>query len=131
MGADSDLIVNAAAFDPKNASEAIVMAKAAGRELDAKTPRWYHVGAAKYREMEDTGETQWLKPKFLPGGMDGNIPSRDKDRTLPIRTYKPDNSQPSKGVLLYFHAGGWVCACLDGGYLFERPFRVESSRMGL
>jgi len=70
--------------------------------------RWYEVGAAEFRRMVYAGETQFPVPPLLPGANDDTVPSRDPGRHIPIRVYKPDNGNPSKGIYLYIHGGGFV-----------------------
>ena len=70
--------------------------------------RWYEVGAAEFRRMVYAGETQFPVPPCLPGAEDDTVPSREPGRDVPIRVYKPDNGNPSKGVYLYIHGGGFV-----------------------
>ena len=109
MEPGSDIVVNATAFDPQNASEGLLAMKVASAQLDAIAPRWYRVGAAKYRDMVEKGETPWPAPTYLAGAVDSGIPSSESGREILTRVYEPENGRPSKGILLYFHPGGWVC----------------------
>lgn len=109
MEPGSDIVVNATAFDPQNASEGLLAMKVASAQLDAIAPRWYRVGAAKYRDMVEKGETPWPAPTYLAGAVDSGIPSSESGREIPTRVYEPENGRSSKGILLYFHPGGWVC----------------------
>ncbi len=70
-------------------------------------PRWYEVGAQKFREMRNNGET----PLPMPVKLDGEnvqLPSRDAGRSIPCRIIKPDNGAEVKGVYMHIHGGGWV-----------------------
>ena len=69
--------------------------------------RWYEVGAAKYREMREAGQTALPAPIMLDG-THIEIPSREAGRSIPCRMMKPDGDVPIKGVLLHIHGGGWV-----------------------
>lgn len=108
MAIESDLTINVSKFRPENVDEETKKVNAVITELMSKGPNWYEVGPAKYREMHERGETPLPKPVFLPNSIDTTIPSRDRSRPIPIRLYKPDNGQPSKGVFLHFHGGGLV-----------------------
>jgi acetyl esterase/lipase len=102
----------------------------------------FKVGAAKFRQMRENGETPIPKPTVLPEGHDIIIPSRDSDRSIPCRLFHPTSSKP-KGVILHIHGGGWVlmshstsdpllkfyadvsgCAVISAGYRLapENPF---------
>lgn len=65
------------------------------------------IGAAAYRKLRAEGRTAFPKPIILPEGINGTIPSREPDREIPYRMFKPENGA-SKGVLLHIHGGGWV-----------------------
>lgn len=102
----------------------------------------FKVGAAKFRQMRENGETAFPKPTVLPEGRDISIPSRDSNRQIPCRLFHPASSKP-KGVILHIHGGGWVlmshgtsdpllkfyadasgCAVISAGYRLapEHPF---------
>lgn len=68
-------------------------------------PKWYEVGAEKYRQMRWNGETSLPQPRVLDEGIDTTIPSRDKARSITCRIFKGDGK---KGVFLHIHGGGWV-----------------------
>ena len=76
-------------------------------EIMRGAPKWYEVGAAKYREMRARGETPLPPAKFLDSATQSSLPSRDAGRDIPIRILKPQNSQPT-GIYLHIHGGGWV-----------------------
>jgi acetyl esterase/lipase len=104
----SDLSINACRFRPEKISGETKSANHLQEERAAKGPRWYEVGAARYREMREQGQTSLPVPEYFPNASDGAIPSRDHGRTVPIRVYRPDNGQPSQGVLLHVHGGGFI-----------------------
>jgi acetyl esterase/lipase len=58
--------------------------------------------------MVYAGETHFPELPLLPNARDTNVPSREAGREIPIRYYKPDNGEPSRGVYLYLHGGGFV-----------------------
>lgn len=77
--------------------------------LGASGPRWFEVGAAKYRAMREAGETPLPQATLLEKGQDIELPSRDAGRSIPCRLMLPDDmSRGTKGVFCHFHGGGWV-----------------------
>lgn len=110
MPIPSDLTLNVSKFRPESITEPTKQAAALLERVTANGPRWWEVGAQKYREMWEHGQTSLPKPVYLPEALDGTLPSRDAGRDIPIRIYKPDNGQPSKGIVLHFHGGGFVLA---------------------
>ncbi|KAF9889232.1 hypothetical protein FE257_007545 [Aspergillus nanangensis] len=108
MAITSDLSLDASRFHPDNIDEATKKINTFITEITTNGPKWYNVGVVRYREMRETGETPLPVPVYLPGAIDAAIPSREQGRMIPIRVYKPDNGQPSKGIYLYFHGGGFV-----------------------
>ncbi len=77
-------------------------------DMTIKSPQWHEVGATKYRQMRERGETPLPVPVYLPGARDATLPSRDAGRDIPIRVYEPEEGRPSKGIFLHFHGGGFV-----------------------
>jgi len=70
-------------------------------------PKWYEVGAVKYRVLRKEGKTPLPKPIVLDAGKSFSIPSRDKGRDIPCRLMMPENGRPV-GVYMHIHGGGWV-----------------------
>lgn len=70
-------------------------------------PRWYDIGAEKYRQMRMNGETPLPKPTILDSGKNFTIPSREPNRAIPCRSFVPETGK-SKGVYYHIHGGGWV-----------------------
>lgn len=106
----SDITIETSKFHPENVTEATKQAAALLESITSNGPRWWEVGITKYREMRELGQTPLPVPVYLPGAIDSSVPSREAGREIPIRVYKPDNGQPSKGVFLHFHGGGFVLA---------------------
>jgi acetyl esterase/lipase len=77
-------------------------------KLTSASVRWHEVGAAESRRMVYVGLTQFPVPPLLPNSKDNTVPSRESDRHILVRIYKPDNGESSKGAYLYFHGGGFV-----------------------
>ncbi|CAG8027302.1 unnamed protein product [Penicillium nalgiovense] len=110
MSITSDFTINTSKFRPENVTESTKKAAALLEDITTNGPRWWEVGIERYREMRELGQTPLPKPAYLLEALDGTIPSRDAGREIPIRIYKPDNGQPSKGIFLHFHGGGFVLA---------------------
>ncbi|KAH9905904.1 Alpha/Beta hydrolase protein [Xylariomycetidae sp. FL2044] len=104
MTLSSDLTINPQAFTIRKDVEQLNQVLS---QQTAKGERWYEIGAPRYRVMWEAGETWLPKPVFLPGAQDADIPSRDPGRTIPVRVYQPDGGKQPRGLLLYFHGGGW------------------------
>lgn len=108
MPLSSDITINAAVFQPEQIDAST---KKVNQIIDGnrgKHPAWYEVGAAIYRQMSREGKGALPVPIKLPNARDVAIPSRSLGRDIPVRVYVPDNGEPSRGVFLYFHGGGFV-----------------------
>lgn len=110
MPITSDLSLNAARFHPSSVRDETKEINTFLEDITAKGPRWHEVGTAKYRQMRETGETPLPVPVYLLAARDAALPSREAGRDIPVRVYAPDNGQPSKGIFLHFHGGGFVLA---------------------
>ncbi|KAK4867691.1 hypothetical protein LT330_001201 [Penicillium expansum] len=110
MPITSDITLDISKFNPENVTEPTKKAAALLETITTSGPRWWEVGIEKYCEMRELGQTSLPKPVYLPEALDSTIPSRDAGREIPIRVYKPDNGEPSKGIFLHFHGGGFVLA---------------------
>ena len=106
----SDITIDAARFQPGNITEETIRTNQLLETVTRKGPHWYEVGVAKYRQMRETGETPLPVPVYLPGARDDSVPSREAGRDIPLRIYTPDNGQPSRGIFLHIHGGGFVLA---------------------
>ncbi|KAL3454874.1 Alpha/Beta hydrolase protein [Aspergillus insuetus] len=112
MPIESDLTINASKFSQESIAESTKQANAVLAKITANAPKWYEIGAAKYREMQLSGKTPLPPPVYLPNTIETTISSRDASRQIPVRVYKPDNG-PSKGIFLHTHGGGWVLGSHD------------------
>lgn len=110
MPITSDLTLDATRFHPSNVTEETKETNRLLEDITFKGPQWHEVGIAKYRQMRETGETPLPVPVYLPAARDATIPSRDVGRDIPVRVYAPENGQPSSGIFLHIHGGGFVLA---------------------
>lgn len=108
MPLTSDLSLAAAKFQPEAISQQTHDFNAKLIEIAKTGPKWYEVGAAKYRQMRWNGETPLPKPIVLDSGKNIKLPSREPGREIPCRVFTPDAGQPTKGVFYHIHGGGWV-----------------------
>ncbi|KAK4173825.1 Alpha/Beta hydrolase protein [Triangularia setosa] len=108
MPLTSDLALDASKFAPENISEETINVNNIVERATSSGPTWQEVGAARFRQMQENGETGFAAPVHLPAAKDTKIPSRDQDRDIAVRIYTPDNGQPSKGIFLHIHGGGFV-----------------------
>ncbi|KAH8590014.1 esterase/lipase/thioesterase [Bisporella sp. PMI_857] len=114
MPLTSDITVDAAKFHPNAVSEQTTKVNDHLIKLVEGTPKWFELGAAKYREMRKRGETAFPAPTLLPDGLDIEVPSREPGRSISCRLFFPsarksDNERKKcKGSVLHIHGGGWV-----------------------
>ncbi|KAK0739427.1 Alpha/Beta hydrolase protein [Apiosordaria backusii] len=108
MPLTSDLILDASKFAPENVSEETINVNTFIERATESVPTWQEVGPVKYRQLRESGQTGYAAPVYLPAAKDVNIPSRDAGRHIAVRVYTPDNGQPSKGLFLHIHGGGFV-----------------------
>jgi len=108
MDAHNDLSVNSTKFGAAAISEDTHAFNKKLMEMMSTGPKWYEVGAQKYREMRAAGETPLPKAVLLDSAEDITIPSRDSGRTIPSRILRPQNGKPIRSVFLHIHGGGWV-----------------------
>jgi acetyl esterase/lipase len=101
-------IADPAIFSPSAISEKTNAFNKMLMQLMSGAPRWWEVGAQKYREMRATGQTPLPKATLLDSAITYSIPSRDSGRNLPCRILKPQNGKPVKSVFMHIHGGGWV-----------------------
>ena len=107
MPLTSDLKIDASKFNQNAVSEETHAFNDKLIKIMEGGPKWYEVGAAKYRIMRENGETPLPKPVVIESGKDIKLPSRDKGREIPCRVFVPENGK-AKGVFYHIHGGGWV-----------------------
>lgn len=122
----SDITINASQFDAANTPKGTADLNAHLIEIGKQGPKWWEVcqhnrmnilpanrsysvqvGAAKYRELRWNNQTPIPRPPTIETGTNFTIPSRDEGRELPVRMFKPEQSEP-RGIMLHIHGGGWV-----------------------
>ncbi|KIW98448.1 uncharacterized protein Z519_00109 [Cladophialophora bantiana CBS 173.52] len=108
MDAHNAVILEASKFHPTAISEETKAFNQQLMNIMAHGPKWYEVGAKRYREMRAAGETPLPKAVYLDSAEDFIIPSRDAGRTIPCRILRPQNGKSIKSVFLHIHGGGWV-----------------------
>ena len=107
MSIQSDLYINASKLKPEAASAETKQLNNTLIGVTQKGPRWYEVGAPKYRQMMENGETALGKPIHLPQAQSMRIPSRDVGREIGCCVFMPEGGQEVNGVFLHIHGGGW------------------------
>ncbi|KAK5125548.1 hypothetical protein LTR85_000659 [Meristemomyces frigidus] len=107
MPLTSDLTLDASKFKPEAISEKTNKFNDQLIKIMEGGPRWWEVGAAKYRQMRWNGETPLPKPVVLMSGKNIKLPSREKGREIPCRVFQPESGK-AKGVFYHIHGGGWV-----------------------
>ncbi|EFQ99793.1 acetyl esterase [Nannizzia gypsea CBS 118893] len=108
MPTQSDLTIDVTKFHPSNVTEEVKKVNTFIENVTKNGPKWDEVGAEKYRQMRETGETPLPVPVYLSDAIDATLPSRDAGRDIPLRVFRPENGLPSKGIYLHFHGGGFV-----------------------
>ncbi|KAK2606242.1 hypothetical protein QQS21_003290 [Conoideocrella luteorostrata] len=108
MAIASDITLDSSRFIQANVAQDTIKINARLETITSEVPKWYEIGAAKYREMREKGELPFPPPVSLIEAKEARLLSRNPGRTIPIRIYKPDNGQPSRGIYLHIHGGGFV-----------------------
>ncbi|KAF2773518.1 hypothetical protein EJ03DRAFT_100813 [Teratosphaeria nubilosa] len=103
----SDLALDAAKFDPNAVTEETQKFNQKLVEIMDGGPKWWEVGAEKYRQMRWNGETPLPKPVVLPAGRNVSVPSREEGRGIPCRVFEAEGGL-ARGVFCHIHGGGWV-----------------------
>ena len=102
----SDLRLDASKFRAESVPQVTKDYNDEIRKATLSNPKWWEVGAQKYRQMRLNGETPLPKPVEL-NGTPFEIPSRDAGRKIPCRIMKPENGE-FKHIIMHIHGGGWV-----------------------
>ncbi|MCJ1306882.1 hypothetical protein MMC25_000526 [Agyrium rufum] len=107
MSLQSDFILDYTKVDPASTPKNQDALNQQLVRMLEKGPKWYEVGAPRYREMRSNGETSFPKPIALEQGKSIQLPSREPGREIPCRQMLPDDGHVT-GVYLHIHGGGWV-----------------------
>ncbi|EME82190.1 uncharacterized protein MYCFIDRAFT_65237 [Pseudocercospora fijiensis CIRAD86] len=107
MPLTSDLNLDHKKFDPSQISDQTKKYNDQLIEVQKKGPKWYEVGAETHRRMRWEGKTPFPAPQVLSDGINSTAPSRDPDRSIPIRIFQAPKS-PASGIFYHIHGGGWV-----------------------
>lgn len=108
MPLTSDLKIDAGKFDAKSISKETHAFNDQLIQIMEGGPKWYEVGAAKYRQMRENGETPLPKPVHMDRAKDILVPSRENGRNIPCRLVTPEGGKKPRGVFYHIHGGGWV-----------------------
>ncbi|KAI5364774.1 Putative alpha/beta hydrolase-3 [Septoria linicola] len=108
MPLESDLHLSSAKFSPSAISPQTQAFNDNLIKVMNAGPKWYEVGAEKYRQMRWNGETPMPRPTVLQEGQNITLPSREAGRNIPCRIFKPENNKTPRGVFYHIHGGGWV-----------------------
>ncbi|KAL8796527.1 MAG: hypothetical protein Q9195_001201 [Heterodermia aff. obscurata] len=108
MPLQSDVTLNAAKFNSDAASEGIKKLNEALMEKGKQGPKWFEVGAQKYRQMRRDGETPLPVSTMLERAQVFTLPSREKGRNIPCRVMMPGGSTQPQAVFMHIHGGGWT-----------------------
>jgi acetyl esterase/lipase len=106
--AGKSISFNASSFDTSSLSEETLAFNARLLEITNKTTNWWEVGAPEARRQRREGRSALPAPTLLPSAKSEAIPSRDAARTIPCRSFRPQNGSKPRGVFYHIHGGGWV-----------------------
>ncbi|KAL8673689.1 MAG: hypothetical protein Q9168_001904 [Polycauliona sp. 1 TL-2023] len=110
MTLQSDLTIDASKFRPEAASNEIKQINEFLMDGAKTVPKWYEIGAPKYREMQSKGGSFFPKPIVLDRGQDLLIPSREKGREIYCRVMTPKAGIEPSAVFMHLHGSGFVLA---------------------
>ena len=96
MPITSDITLNVSNFSLDSVADDTKKTNAFIEGITIKGPRWHEIGAPKYRQMRETGETPLPLPVYLPEAKDSAVPSRDTGRSVPIRVYTPTTDSQAR-----------------------------------
>lgn len=115
MAASKNTIsVDPKAFDPAVLTPDVHSFHQKMMDIMKGAPKWYEVGAEKYRQMRANGETPLPGYTLLDTAQDIEVPSRDAGRNIPCRLVMPTNNKQVTAVYLHIHGGGWVLGTHQG-----------------
>ncbi|KAL8759739.1 MAG: hypothetical protein Q9199_000545 [Rusavskia elegans] len=106
MALQSDFNIDTSKFRPEAASNEVKNVNEELIDTMKRGPKWFQVGAAKYRAMQANGETMFPQAVVLDRGWNFSIPSRENGRDIPCRVMTPENTIDAKAVFTHIHGGG-------------------------
>ncbi|MCJ1478692.1 hypothetical protein MMC13_007373 [Lambiella insularis] len=104
----SDVNIDVSKLNPAATSDAQHQFNDKVIAIGQQGPKWWEVGAEKYRALRREGETSFPVPMVLDSGKPFSIPSREAGRDIPCRIMMPEGESSVKGVYMHIHGGGWV-----------------------
>ncbi|KAL9005185.1 MAG: hypothetical protein Q9188_002021 [Gyalolechia gomerana] len=108
MALHSDITLDASKFSSDAGSEETKKFNEFIMDKMNSGPKWFQVGAAKYRDMSVKGQTVFPPPVVLDRGHPFSIPSREQGREIPCRVMRPKDGKEPVALFMYIHGGGWV-----------------------
>jgi len=110
MPLTSDIAFDTSKFTKENITDETKQLNKKLEKITRDAPKWYdpEVGPEKYRILRTQGIGPIPAPRALARAMAAMMPSRNPEYDIPVRVYRPDNGELSKGIFLHFHGGGWV-----------------------
>ncbi|MCJ1392509.1 hypothetical protein MMC18_005377 [Xylographa bjoerkii] len=108
MVLENDIQINGSRLQPDAVTEAQQRFNENLIAIGKKGPKWFEVGAEKYRLLRREGKTPLPKPTILDSGKSFSIPSREKGREIPCRIMMPEGEKDVTAVYMHIHGGGWV-----------------------
>lgn len=97
----SPVLIDPSVFDPAAISQETHAFNQKLMDIMKGAPKWYQVGAEEYRGMRARGETPLPPATFLDSGEDLMVPSRDPERSINCRIFKPTNGKAVDGVYMH------------------------------
>ena len=114
MPLTSDVQIDKSKFGPAAISQKTKDLNQKLIDIQESIPKWYEVGAQRYREMRANGETPLPVPPKLPQARKTTVPSRDTGREIPCRIIPSKHEGTARGVYYHIHGGGWVLQDVSG-----------------
>jgi len=108
MVLENDLRINGSRLQPNAVTEAQHRFNENLIAIGRKSPKWFEVGAEKYRVLRREGKTPLPKPTVLDSGKSFSIPSREEGRDIPCRIMMPEGKKDVSALYMHIHGGGWV-----------------------
>jgi acetyl esterase/lipase len=95
-------------LDSSSLSEATLAFNAKVTQATRATKPFWDIGAPEARRNRKEGRSAFPAPVFLASAKQEAIPSRDAGRTIPCRSFRPQNGNKPRALFYHIHGGGWV-----------------------